>query len=102
MPIIVREYDASYLSEAMQIWNEVVEEGVAFPQTECLGEAEADAFFRAQTYTGIAVDTETDAVLGMYILHPNNVGRCGHRLCRLIGGHGDCPHADFLSGVSLV
>lgn len=78
MPIIVREYDASYLSETMQIWNEVVEEGVAFPQTDCLEEAQADAFFSGQTYTGIAVDTETDAVLGMYILHPNNVGRCGH------------------------
>ncbi len=78
MPIIIKEYNAAYLSGTRAIWNEVVEEGIAFPQTECLGEAEADAFFRAQTYTGIAVDTETDAVEGMYILHPNNVGRCGH------------------------
>ncbi|MCD7946286.1 MAG: GNAT family N-acetyltransferase, partial [Clostridiales bacterium] len=35
-------------------------------------------FFHEQTYTGIAVDTERNTVLGMYILHPNNVGRCGH------------------------
>ena len=28
--------------------------------------------------TVVAVDTDTGKVLGMYILHPNNVGRCGH------------------------
>ena len=27
---------------------------------------------------GIAYDDETGEVVGMYILHPNNVGRCGH------------------------
>ena len=26
----------------------------------------------------MAEDTDTGKVLGLYILHPNNVGRCGH------------------------
>ena len=38
----------------------------------------ANHFFLEQTYTGIAEDTETHEILGLYILHPNNVGRCGH------------------------
>lgn len=35
-------------------------------------------FFKSQSYTGIAYDEETDDIVGLYILHPNNVGRCGH------------------------
>lgn len=61
----------------MRIWNEVVEEGVAFPQTECLTERTGADFFSQQSYCGVAVDS-TGTVQGMYILHPNNVGRCGH------------------------
>jgi len=76
--IHIKEYNTSYLKETMDIWNDVVEEGIAFPQRNKLSEAEADDFFKGQTYMGIAVDEETDTVLRMYILHPNNVGRCGH------------------------
>ena len=66
------------MAEAMNIWNEVVIEGIAFPQVEELTEQEADDFFISQSYTGVAEDSETGEVLGLYILHPNNVGRCGH------------------------
>jgi ribosomal protein S18 acetylase RimI-like enzyme len=66
------------MAEAMGIWNEVVREGIAFPQIEELSEVNADDFFSSQSYTGIAMDSDTGEVLGLYILHPNNVGRCGH------------------------
>ena len=60
----------------IRIWNEVVEEGIAFPQEDFLDDASGAAFFGEQTYCGVA---ESDGkVLGLYILHPNNVGRCGH------------------------
>ena len=26
----------------------------------------------------MAIDIETERIMGLYILHPNNVGRCGH------------------------
>ena len=68
---------AIHLIPAMvHIWNEVVEEGVAFPQLELLDKESGRAFFAAQTYCGVADDNGT--VVGLYILHPNNVGRCGH------------------------
>ena len=59
------------------IWNEVVEEGMAFPQEELLDGETGAAFFAAQSYCGVA--EEGDGLSGLYILHPNNVGRCGRR-----------------------
>lgn len=32
----------------------------------------------SQSFTGVAVDTLANKTLELYILHPNNVGRCGH------------------------
>ena len=68
-----RPEDAAQMAE---IWNEVVRAGEAFPQTEELEIPEARALFAAQSYAGVAA--RGSEVLGLYILHPNNVGRCGH------------------------
>ena len=76
--VTVRKYRAQDMEEAMNIWNEVVREGIAFPQLEELTGQTAGEFFSEQSYTGIAEDGETGEVVGLYILHPNNVGRCGH------------------------
>ena len=75
--IRVRRYTEKDLPEMIRIWNEVVEEGIAFPQEECLDRETGKDCFDAQTYCGVAED-EKGRVLGLYILHPNNVGRCGH------------------------
>ena len=74
--MIVREYAQGGMETLIRIWNEVVREGVAFPQEECLDMETGAAFFAAQSYTGVAEEDGT--ILGLYILHPNNVGRCGH------------------------
>lgn len=37
-----------------------------------------EEFFSAQSFTGVALDSDTGDVAGLYILHPNNIGRCGH------------------------
>lgn len=76
--IIVREYGPEDIDRMTAIWNEVVEEGVAFPQEEFLNEVSGRVFFEEQSYCGVAVNTENDRVVGLYILHPNNIGRCGH------------------------
>ena len=78
MPIMIRPYTGSDLPQMNALWNEVVRDGIAFPQTECLDEQSGAAFFGGQTYCGVAEDTESGKLLGLYILHPNNVGRCGH------------------------
>ena len=74
--ITVRAYTEADLPEMLAIWNEVVKAGNAFPQEEPLDTETGAAFFAQQTYTGAAV--RDGEIVGLYILHPNNVGRCGH------------------------
>ena len=78
MNLAIRKYESNDAKDAARIWNEVVEDGVAFPQEEFLTEQSGDEFFRAQTRTAVAVDLDTGKILGLYILHPNNIGRCSH------------------------
>ena len=72
----IRCYNDSDVPAMVHIWNDVVEEGVAFPQMELLNEESGRIFFAAQTYCAVADDN--GMIVGLYILHPNNVGRCGH------------------------
>lgn len=78
MSIQIREFAEGDVFEAAAIWNQVVEDGEAFPQTENLTADTGKEFFLSQSYTGIAYDTDTGKIVGLYILHPNNIGRCGH------------------------
>jgi len=62
------------LGAALEIWNEVVLEGVSFPGDQPLSLTEAEEMFAAQT---AVVCAKADGRLaGLYILHPNNIGRC--------------------------
>lgn len=73
----VRKYAEKDIPEMIRIWNTVVDEGVAFPQEEELTPESGREFFASQTYCGVAEDDNGD-ICGLYILHPNNIGRCGH------------------------
>ena len=74
--MIIRSYSQKDLSDMIAIWNEVVADGIAFPQEELRDAETGAAFFASQSYCGVADDNGT--VVGLYILHPNNIGRCGH------------------------
>ena len=78
MQVAVREYEAGDIPAMLAIWNEVVDEGVAFPQTEQMTLDEAAEFFAEQSLSAVGHDAQTGEILGLYVLHPNNVGRCGH------------------------
>lgn len=78
MNIIIRKYTEEDLPQMIQIWNEVVEDGIAFPQEDLLTADTGKVFFASQTFSAIAEDVDTGKVYGLYILHPNNVGRCSH------------------------
>ena len=75
--LTIRKCETGDLDSMIAVWNEIVEAGDAFPQEEPLTRESGAAFFSAQTFVGVAVD-EDDGIVGLYILHPNNVGRCGH------------------------
>ncbi|ACV22081.1 N-acyltransferase YncA [Slackia heliotrinireducens] len=74
--IEVRAYTQEDVAGMVEVWNEVVDAGISFPQEKGLTVEEGAAFFGEQTHCAVAV--EDGVVLGLYILHPNNVGRCGH------------------------
>lgn len=76
MALEIRPYREEDLAGMIKVWNEVVEAGEAFPQVEPLTMETARAFFAEQTLTTVAAID--DKLFGLYILHPNNVGRCVH------------------------
>jgi acetyltransferases len=78
MNIIIRKYTEKDLKEMIAIWNDVVDEGIAFPQEDFLSDTSGKSFFESQTYCAVAEDAEDGKIYGLYILHPNNIGRCGH------------------------
>lgn len=74
--IQLRPYRPEDREAARRVWNEIVEQGDSFPGDRPLALEEAGDFFAAQTATVCAWDGMTLA--GVYILHPNNIGRCAH------------------------
>lgn len=78
MDIIIREFQKSDVPSMIEIWNTIVKDGIAFPQMNELDQESGEAFFKEQSYTGVAEDVNTGMIVGLYILHPNNIGRCGH------------------------
>lgn len=76
MSVIIREFEDKDIEEMINIWNSVVSSGNAFPQMEGLTLKNATEFFNSQSFCGVAeINGE---IVGLYILHPNNIGRCRH------------------------
>ncbi len=76
MDIELRPIKKADLPQAAAIWNDVVTAGDSFPGDQILSEAEVWEMFVTQTETICAV--KGDELVGVYILHPNNIGRCAH------------------------
>ena len=74
--MLVEGYRLEDVPGMVRVWNQVVEEGNAFPQKELLTLETGKEFFASQSYCGVC--RREGEVIGLYILHPNNVGRCGH------------------------
>lgn len=77
MAMRTRTWQAADLPAMLEIWNEVVREGNAFPQMEELDAESGAKFFGEQSLCRVAED-DNGEICGLYILHPNNIGRCGH------------------------
>lgn len=78
MNIVIRACRSEDILQMNRVWNEVVKDGIAFPQTEVLDKTNGEKFFASQSYCGVAENTENGEIVGLYILHPNNIGRCSH------------------------
>lgn len=74
---MLRDYKTQDLPQMCRIWNDIIAQGDAFPQQELLDEQSGDAFFSSQSKTRVCMGNDR-TLTGLYILHPNNVGRCAH------------------------
>ena len=76
--IAIKAYEPRHLARMVEVWNGIVAAGDAFPQEDLLTAESGAAFFGSQTFCAVAESRGSHDVLGLYILHPNNVGRCAH------------------------
>lgn len=76
MELTIRDFRQADIEQMLEIWNAIVEEGNAFPQEERMDAQAGAAFFAGQSVCAVA--EYAGGIAGLYILHPNNIGRCGH------------------------
>ena len=76
MELSIRSYRKEDLKQMTDIWNDIMEAADSFPGDTRLSLREAEEMFAAQTASVCACLGEE--ILGLYILHPNNIGRCAH------------------------
>lgn len=72
----IRAYQEADVKQMKSVWNEIVAKPGSFPQDRPFTLPSARAYFKKQSFCGVAV--EDGRVLGLYVLHPNNIGRCAH------------------------
>lgn len=76
-PVNIRPYDPQTDERAfLRLWNQVIEAGVSYPGERPLSETELEEMLAQQSAVRCAF--ADGALVGLYILHPNNIGRCGH------------------------
>lgn len=72
----IRVYSSEDIPRMTEIWNRIVKTGKYLPQDQELDFDSAKTFFGTKDHCGVvAVDGRVE---GLYILSPNNIGRCGH------------------------
>ena len=76
MNIEFKSYKHEILEKMWMMWNDIIEDGVAFPGTDILSKEIFNQMISQQDAVNcIYVDK---ILAGYYILHPNNIGRCSH------------------------
>ena len=75
MDLTIRKYTENDLPEIIRIWNEVVDEGIAFPQEELLNRETGSEFFAAQSFTGVA--EEDGSRIGNHLKYYDKVIQTG-------------------------
>ena len=72
MEVHVRAYRSADLPEMVRIWNEIVDEGIAFPQEERLTAQTGAAFFAGQTRCAVA-EAEGRVAAGQIAPYPPGI-----------------------------
>ena len=73
----IRDADEKDLPQMIEVFNEVIDEGVAFPWEKPLTLETGKEFFFSQDACRVAV-SDDDKILAVAIVHPNAIGGSGH------------------------
>ncbi len=55
----IEQYNTKYINDAVEIWNDIVEDGIAFPQMDLLDPQTGDEFFKSARLWGCTFSTRT-------------------------------------------
>ncbi len=76
MNISFREYKNDDVELLKDLWNDILTDGVAFPGINLYEITDFQEMLEEQSaVTCMLLDGK---VIGYYVLHPNNIGRCSH------------------------
>lgn len=76
MEITFGPFGEENLAAMRQIWNDILQDGLAFPGEEPYTPAGFEEMLALQSSVGCLF--ASGRLAGYYVLHPNNIGRCGH------------------------
>lgn len=85
----LRSCEEKDVAAVLRICNEIIEEADSFPWEPLFDEESGREMIFSQTETVCLTDKDGE-VLGFYILHPNNLGRCAHTANASYGVRKDC------------
>ncbi len=71
-----KDYNDKDIELMKDAWNDVLEDGVAFPGLDLFDTSSFKEYLLQQSKVTCMYDN--DILLGYYIVHPNNIGRCSH------------------------
>lgn len=64
MSIVIRKYEQKDIEQMNCIWNEVVDDGIAFPQLEILDDKTGEEFFSSRLTTALPRMTKAEKLPG--------------------------------------
>ena len=76
MEITFRSYQEEDIARMTAIWNDIVEDGIAFPGEERYTESAFGQLLTEQSASTCLL--LNGQIAGFFIVHPNHIGRCSH------------------------
>lgn len=76
MNIEFRSYNNENLEKMRMMWNDIIKDGIAFLGIDLLDKEVFNQMISQQAAVNCMYVDEI--LVGYYILHPNNIGRCSH------------------------
>jgi len=71
-----KDFNNNDLELMKDAWNDVLEDGIAFPGLDMFDTDSFKDYLLQQSK--VTCMYENNTLLGYYIIHPNNIGRCSH------------------------